>query len=64
MTGFYLWTTAIIILLARITLGVTLLHFIYTYSPSHAIVLFATWLVLGISEFNLKVFIENLKLNN
>lgn len=62
MNRFYIWTTAAIIILARMTLGITLLHFILTFSEKHAIILFVTWLILGISEFNLKTTIENIRM--
>jgi len=64
LNSFYIWTTEAIIILARITLGLTLLNFVYKYSSSHAVILFITWLVLGISEYNLKTTIENIRLTN
>lgn len=64
MNKFYIWTTCAIIVLCRCALGLTLLNFVYKYSANHALIMFVTWLVLGISEYNLKITIENIKARN
>lgn len=48
----------VITLLARITIVATMLHFLFTFSTAHAVIVILSYLIVEVMELQLKMMVE------